>query len=632
MSETGVLPERDFYEFTKVLQIDSKEAGMRSLGSCLLGSQFILMREIRKGLDEGVHEFITLKSRQLGISTMSLAIDLYEVFSNPAINAALVTHDESSRDQFRTTLALYRAGLPDDYQREVIDDNRNQLVFQNGSRLRFLVAGTRARSTGSSRLGRSGALVNMHATETAFWGDPSGIDALRASFAHANPLRLYHWESTANGENWFFDMWNDAKAAKSVRPIFISWWANDYYGLAGEQNQTLFNHYWGKAGKLTKEEAQVTIDVERRYGQQINEYQWAWYRYMAAEKITDSLQMQQEFPHREEDAFISTGSAFFRVNTLHDQRRKAKAIKGIATYHRVEVGTSFAATRVDAAREVVANLTIWRQPEERGWYVLGVDPAYASSPESDCTAISVWRCWYNRLEQVAEFADRSISTHAAAWIFCYLAGYYGHSTVNLELTGPGTAVLQEFQNMRRQAYSGWTGDQAPAMRQVVGSIKQYLFRRPDSTSGSTSFLHTKTNEDVKERMMNNMRDYIERGVMLCASEKLVTEMGSVRREGGSAPGAPSGKGDDRVVAAALAVMCWNDQLRTQLLSQGIIHIDVEKEEKQDNPVNRIVSKYLTEIGLRPDGLPPPKKTALTGQRRWSGKLRDRLTRAENSRT
>lgn len=624
--------EREFFEFTKALQIDSKEEGLRSLGSCLLGSQQTVLDEIRKGMDAGVHEFITLKSRQLGVSTISLAIDLFWVYKYSALQAALVTHDEGARNGFRTTLALYRAGLAEEWQREVIDDNRDQIVFDNGSRIRYLVAGTRAKASGSSKLGRSGALVLCHATETAFWGDPSGIDALRASFAHQNPIRLYHWESTANGENWFFDMWNDAKASKSVKPIFVSWWSNNYYGLPRES--PLYAHYWGKNGRMTAEEKQITRDVKLLYNEDINDCQWAWYRYMAAEKITDAMQMAQEFPHRETDAFIATGSAFFRVNTLHEARRSTKTVRRQASYYRVECGTNFADTRVDNCRESVANLTVWQEPVAGGWYVLGVDPAYASSPDSDFTAVSIWRCWYNRLEQVAEFVDRSISTHAAAWIFAYLAGHYGKSTVNLELTGPGTAVLQEFQNMKRQAYSAHTADNPKAMRQVTGAIRQYLFRRPDNQNSVSSFLHTKTTNEIKERMMNAMRDYMERGVMQVASEALVDEMHAVRREGGAAPGAPNGKNDDRVVAAALAVMCWNDQMRTQLLSEGVIWQEPTpgRVVDENNPVQRVVGKYLASIGLVPSGLPPPKKHALTGQRRWGGKMRRALDRAENGRS
>lgn len=627
-----MLADRDFHEFTRALRIDSKERGLVSLGDCLLGSQQYVLDRMHSGIAEGVHEFVTLKCRQIGISTLSLALDLYWVYKHAALTGAIVTHDEGARNAFRTTLALYRAGLAEEWQRDVIDDNRDQLVFDNGSRLRFLVAGTRARTDGSSRLGRSGALVLSHATEVAFWGDPSGINALRASFAQTNELRLYHWESTANGENWFRDMWNEAGSAKSMRRIFVSWWANDgYYGLP--RDSELYRYYWN--GKLTREEQRVTRDVAGRYGEQINDCQWAWYRWMAAERITDEAQLAQEFPHREEDAFIATGVGFFRGNTLSDALRLCRARAKQARFYRVEFGTEFAATRVDRSVQARANLTVWAEPVDEGWYVLGVDPAFASNPNSNRSVVSVWRCWYNRIEQVAEFVDHTVSTHAVAWIMVYLAGHYGRTWLNLELTGPGGAVLQEYQNMRRQAYAAVKSDTgAQAMREVVSKIRQFLYRRLDSVSGASSFIHTKTTADIAERMLNSMRDYLERGCLIPASAQLIAEAASMRREDGGAPHAPSGAYDDRVVAAALACMCWNDQLRSQLLMQGIVWYErSSKTVGASDPVSRIVSKYLTGIGIVPEGSPPPpKKTALVGQKRWSGKLRDRLERAEHSRS
>lgn len=631
-----VFDASEFYDFRKALRIDSKERGLCSLGDNMLDSQVIWLKRIEDGMKRGVREFVTLKCRQLGLSTISLAADMYWTYKHEAINAAIVTQDEAARDGFRTTLALYRAGLDEEWQQEVMDDNRHQIVFRNGSRIRFLVAGTRSRSVGSSKVGRSGALVLMHGTECAFWGDASTIDALRASFAQHNPIRFYHWESTANGENWFKDLWDDAQTAKSIDAIFISWWANNYYGLP--PGSDLFNHYWGARPRLTREEALITREVEKRYGEKINEAQWAWYRYQGAEKITDEMQLTQEFPHLPELAFVATGSAFFRAESLNRARVKARSLIKHAEHYRVECGMAFTETTVKKVPARSANLVVWEEPQPNAWYVLGVDPSFASSATSNNSVVSVWRAWYNRLEQVAEFIDNSVSMHALAWIFSYLAGYYGRSLVNIEITGPGTAVLQEFENLRRQAYSGWQADKPAQMRQVVGAIKQYLYRRVDSSSGPTSFRHTRATHDIKEQMMNGFRDFFEREVVQVASEELLSEMQSVRREPGSAPEAPSNKRDDRVIGAALACLAWNDQLRGQLMAQGVFY-EPPKSAEQGEPsmiqgvINVKVSQYLASVGILPDGSPqPPKKVIGHGTRRWNGRARENLDRAASGRS
>ena len=105
-----------FYKFCKELKVETKELGIQRLGSRLLGSQTYVMEEIAKGLNNDIHFFVILKGRQLGITTISLALDLYWHFKNPGFQGTLTTDTEENRDQFRTTLAMYMDGLPPEYK------------------------------------------------------------------------------------------------------------------------------------------------------------------------------------------------------------------------------------------------------------------------------------------------------------------------------------------------------------------------------------------------------------------------------------------------------------------------------------------------------------------------------------
>ena len=97
-----------FYRFCAQLQIETKEKGLQRLGS-LLGTQTYVMSEIAKGLEDGAHHYVILKGRQLGITTISLALDLYWVFTHPGLGATLVTDTEENREMFRSTLEIGRA-------------------------------------------------------------------------------------------------------------------------------------------------------------------------------------------------------------------------------------------------------------------------------------------------------------------------------------------------------------------------------------------------------------------------------------------------------------------------------------------------------------------------------------------
>ncbi len=78
----------EFHQFCKSLRIDSKEMGLVNLGDNFLGTQHRLHREIMLGFQEGVREFVTLKVRQIGISTLSLAYDLYWINKYTGLSAA----------------------------------------------------------------------------------------------------------------------------------------------------------------------------------------------------------------------------------------------------------------------------------------------------------------------------------------------------------------------------------------------------------------------------------------------------------------------------------------------------------------------------------------------------------------
>ena len=212
-----------FYQFCSQLKIESKEKGLIPLVPN--GCQRKYVDEIEQGLSEGIHDFKFLKGRQLGISTISLALDLYWNFRHKALQGTLVTHNDAARDFFRATLGAYMTYLPKEYKVPVKAHNRTQLIFKNNSRFVYQVAGTRS----SSDLGRSTASSFAHCTEVAFWGDEEGLKSFEATLADNNPDRLYIWETTANGFNHWKDMWDTAKRSITQRAVFIGWWLNEQY-------------------------------------------------------------------------------------------------------------------------------------------------------------------------------------------------------------------------------------------------------------------------------------------------------------------------------------------------------------------------------------------------------------------
>src|ERR1700676_3555571 len=99
-----------FLKFIELLRIDSKEvAATDARGSPLniWGSQKIFLEELAWGLEHGVRTFFVLKARQLGITTISLAITVFWMAMHEGMIGCLVSDTEGNRETMRNTIKRY---------------------------------------------------------------------------------------------------------------------------------------------------------------------------------------------------------------------------------------------------------------------------------------------------------------------------------------------------------------------------------------------------------------------------------------------------------------------------------------------------------------------------------------------
>ena len=552
----------------------------------LLGTQTYVMEEIKKGLEDDVHFFVVLKGRQLGITTISLALDLYWQFTHPGWQGTLVADTEENRDMFRSTLAMYMDGLPKEYKVPLVAHNRNQMVLKNRSRLFYQIAGNK------SRLGQGKAITYLHGTETASWGSEEGLASLIASLAEKNPERFYMFESTAQGFNMFHDMYKTAKKAKTQRAIFCGWWRNEYYSVSGDSD--IYKVYWD--GKLSAEEKEWVKDIKKLYGYEVNSRQMAWWRWKMHEGIKDESLMYQEFPPTEDYAFVMTGTSFFSTTRCTEAAKEAKKL--VPDHYRYAFGQLFQDTEVIKSTERLGALTVWEEPVDTAYYVIGADPAYGSSDWADRFCIQVYRCYADGLDQVAEFATSEMNTYQFAWVIAHLAGAYKNSTLNLEVNGPGQAVINEIRNLKRMAVS-LGGAAGHGLMDVLGSMTNYIWRRNDTLGGLSNSIGYLTTTNSKERMLQYMKDYFERQMIKIRSMDTLEEMKGIVREG-SFLGAPGRGKDDRVIATALACVAYAEQIQPRLIAQKITRQISHAQENftpEQISVGRNVSDYLKRIGM-----------------------------------
>jgi hypothetical protein len=601
-----------FHEFIENLRIVSKEvtsADEHGTELELWGSQERFLQELADGLENGIRVFVCLKSRQLGVTTISLAIDLFWLAMHPGTKGALVVDSEDNREDFRRTLRKYLESFPKDYFGDDFaiikgGDNRNGMTFSNGSSLLFLVAG---KTKTKVNWGEGKGFSFAHLSELGKYGNGEGVKNFEEALAQHNPDRLVIYESTANGFNHWRDRWLEAKSDTfTQRAFFIGWWANPYNQI--EIDSPRFQQFGGD--QYTEDEQELIEAVWTQYHHKITQEQVAWYRWresLAAKSGTDIL--DQNNPWVEQQAFIASGNSFFPLRKISlDMGRLSAGGPDEAAFmpYRFEVGNEFlsmqmiALTEISDVREI--QLRVWEAPVATGEYVIGCDPAYGRNDHKDRSAISVWRCYADRLVQVAEFASADILTKHCAWILAFLAGAYSNCLVNLELGGPGRLIMLEWDHIRdmlnSEAYAvrvkQWEWEDA------LNNARWYLYHRRDSMGPGYAYNFEATFRTQSE-LMHGFRGAYETGELDIKSVKLLEEMILVRQEGAHI-GAPESRSedskDDRVFSAAMADRAWMDWTRKSLMVQGRTYDVVMNEEKDEQSphakaVNGIVFNFIT---------------------------------------
>jgi len=183
-----------FKEFCNNLLIDSKEEGTVPLK--MNGCQRFFVDEVAKGLEQRIRSFTILKGRQLGITTIAVALDIFWGFKHKGLQGGIIFHEDGTKEKFRDTITRYYDSLPRSMKIPLTRNNRTMISFRNRTDLQYLTAGVR---TGNEALGRARAFNFLHSTECAFYADQEGLATLSSSLAEKHPDRLYIFESTANG-------------------------------------------------------------------------------------------------------------------------------------------------------------------------------------------------------------------------------------------------------------------------------------------------------------------------------------------------------------------------------------------------------------------------------------------------
>jgi hypothetical protein len=570
--------KEEFFRFLAFVSVNSKENGVIRLGERVYRAQQRFLDGVFDGLSENIHDFKILKSRQLGISTMSRALTLFWIGVHAGLKGYMIFDTDAHKEEARLELLSMVESLPDSIKfPRVKRQNRYLLELDNGSMINFASAGVRAGKS-SGTLGRSSGVNFCHGSEMCSWDNTEGLESFRNALAEDFEDRLYIWESTARGFNQWEEMWREARLDSThQRCIFIGWWAKDNQLI---RRGTVDFERYGTPPPSEKEIKKIAA-VKAQYGWDITDEQLAWVRRKMdptaegdgdapAEFEGDGLRVQEQ-PWTEEEAFQQTGSTFFDPDRLTELSNSVVSNK-YKTYS-YSAGLEFTDCRIyPSPNQRSTELKVWEEREDDATYIIAADVAFGANEKNDRSAIQVMRAYADGLDQVAEYAWPLINSMQFAWVIASLLGYYAGNTSQvyliIELNGPGEATWNELQTLKRQlAMNYFLKDEVEdrGLRQMFFNVRNYIYGRSDSMSAGHNY-QWRTTERLKVTIMERLRDFISNKMIRIRSSDTVTEMRSITREGDSIE-AEGNKKDDRVLALAFAIRCWEERVRRTLIGQ-----------------------------------------------------------------
>lgn len=592
-------------KFISELRIISREEstklGEQGVKIQLWNSQKRIIDQLVDGMDQGIRHFNVLKSRQLGSTTVFVIIALFWLALHPRMKGAMVFDQDKTREEFREQIRMIVSSIPAAYMRFSIvkgGDNKFMMRFSNGSQLSFLVAGT-----GGSKdaWGESAGYSFVLLTEIASYGSEEGLNNFEEAMSETNPDRLYVYESTAKGFNHWKTRWDAGRDDPyTQRNIFVGWWSKELNVIRRTDPRFML---YGQTPPDDRERTRIKL-VGERYGHEITDEQLAWIRWRMASGKQSENSLNQNQPWLEEEAFVLSGKSFFQTRILAQEfeRTTATAYMG----WRFWLGRDFWSARVErimeATRQHEIELRVWHAARDDAQYVIGCDPAGGSDEKNDRHCVSIWRCYADKLVQVAEYADNMADTRQCAWVLAYLAGTYKNCMINLELSGGyGKAVMAELDNikerLRADLYQQKRSYKGEDMSNFLDNARYYIYRRPDAPTGAGYIINFSTTSDLKRQIFNQFRDLHINGILHINSTPLLGEMQIIVQEGDSI-GAPNNQKDDRCVAGCLAAHAYIQHIQSTMIMQGETWTAATArengEQRDGHIVDRIVSQYLRE--------------------------------------
>lgn len=442
--------------------------------------------------------YIVLKARQLGISTFTEALLTFFTQTQFNTDSIVIAHDSESSRKIYSMAKLYIQELPDILTPKQKYNNAKMLTFDSddGNGLKSsLTVGVANDST------RGSTYQYAHLSELAFWKDAETAMLSVSQAVPSTDKSLIIIESTANGFNYFYDLWSKAENGENdYIPVFFPWYLEEGY----------VKPYDGF--KLTDYEKQI----KAKYN--LANEQLAWRRWSIANNCGgDETLFRQEYPISPEEAFITSGDSVFNNELVFERLKDAPdpIKKGYFVYKE-----DF--KEIKWIDDPKGPISIYEDPMD-DYTVLGGDTA--GEGEDFYTAQVLNR----EGKQVAVYHKKEDEDLYAKQMYCL--GMYYHSLIAIEVN------FSSYTNMMLQKW----GYPMLYLREQYDQIKHKYEKK---IGFRTSVL---TRPIIISNLVEVMREHIDQ---INDKDTLKEALSFIRKDG--KPQAEEGAHDDLIMALAIA--------------------------------------------------------------------------------
>lgn len=376
----------------------------------------------------GVREDV-LKARQLGMSTIWLALYFLDTINNPLTQTLLVAQDADSTEMLFQVVHRFHASLVPDKQRPTKYSSRREIRFADIDSVIYV--GT----ANATNLGRSQTINNCHLSEFAFYANAYELlTGLLESIPQDGNLTR---ETTANGMNDYYTERQLIENGESKYvPRFFGWNYDPKYRLAVPNG-------------FTRTEDEVKLAAAYN----LDDEQLVWRR---DKMLTQKGKFTQEYPINAAEAFLTSGNPYFDREKLKEilDRLKGDEFKPIPAAG-IVIPTRFDFNKKADGFElkpllsphlnsgdpsILSNLLIWDLPKEGRLYLISADTAEGIDDrgDHDYDSADVWdaETW----QQVAQLHGRFDPTEYGLMLAA-LGWWYNQALVGVERNNHGHTVL-----------------------------------------------------------------------------------------------------------------------------------------------------------------------------------------------